>query len=70
MVTDGNQIYSDYIEIYGNIKSLCCVTGTNNIKHKFYFKTKKSHICGYHTWGWGKGELVENSQNINFHLED
>ena len=53
MVTDHNQTYhSDNFEIYRNIKTLCCVTGTNSVVGQLYFKNKQTHrkrdhICGY-----------------------
>ena len=64
-MTSGKQTYrSEHFEMYRNIKSLCCVTGTNRVVGQFYFKNKQTHrkrdqICGYQ-----KAELDEGSQKV------
>ena len=41
MVTDGNQTnQGDHFEMYRNIKSLHCVTGTNSVEGQLHFKNK------------------------------
>ena len=54
-----------------NIKSLCCITGTNSVVGQLYLKNKKTRrkrdqISGYQIQGWGEEgrELDEDSQNI------
>ena len=44
MVTDNDwSHHGDHLEMYRNIKSLCCVTGTNIVLTvgKLYFKNKQ-----------------------------
>ena len=54
-VTDIKQAYCDHCVMYRNVKSLCCITGTNtgmqvNYTSKINEQThrKRDHICGYH----------------------
>ena len=64
MVTDHNQTYhSDNFEIYRNIKTLCCVTGTNSVVGQLYFKNKLTEkeitfVVTRSRW-WRKEELDE-----------
>ena len=62
---DSNQTYrDDHFEMYRNIKSLGCITGTNVVlQDKYISKTnKRSHrkgdqICGYQGWDTGEGKI-------------
>ena len=76
MVTYCNYTYhGDHFEIYRNIKSLCCTTGTNIVlwfnytsktNKQTYNQThrKRYQICGYQRQGLGEGELDEGGQNV------
>ena len=69
MVTDRNWSYcGDHLDRYRNIKSLCCVTGTNIVltADKLHFKSKKliekrEQLCGYKG---RQGGLDEGSQKV------
>ena len=57
----------DQFEMYRNIKSLCCVTGTNSVLGQLYLETNKLIKKGLDLWlsevEWG-GKLDEGSQNV------
>ena len=68
MVTDGNQTYrGDHFIMYRNIKSLCCVTGTNrdlevDYIHKQKKSGKESRFVVTRSEGWWEGKLNEGGQ--------
>ena len=74
MVTYGNFTYcDDHFEMYGNIKSPCCITETNIVLQVNYaLKTKKqtqkkrSDLSLLEVEGLGgeKEKLAESSQNV------
>ena len=74
MVTDGNQTYhGDHFEIlYRNIKSLCCVPGTNAMLQVNHTSKKETNSQKKRSNLWlpevggerGKGELDEGGQKV------
>ena len=73
MVTDQNQAYcGDHFEMYRNIESLCCVTGTNSVVGQLYFKNKQTKeliekdvkFVVTRGRGQGEGKLDEGSKEV------
>ena len=68
VVTDQNQTYyADHFEMYRNLESLCCVTGTNivfQVNYTSKTNSEKDEVCGYQRWGWEEEGLDEGGQNV------
>ena len=59
----------DHLEMYRNIKLLCCVAKVSSVIGKLYFKNNQTHrrrnqVCYHQIRGqWELGELDQGSQN-------